>query len=357
MAMTTVQAHGGLREAELRELGLRPDEVIDFSASVTPLGASPKAVAALRQVDYSRYPDPDCTRLREAIAAHHGVTPAEVLPGNGATELIHLVVRLFVRRGQRPIVFMPTFGEFERACQTVNATPYPWHANPARGFRWNFANKAAVLRRVTPPLVYLCSPNNPTGVYPAERDVRSLAMALISGPLLLDESYISFVEEPWDSLPLMRTGRVLLLRSMTKNYGLAGLRLGYLLASPDVVNAVRRLQPEWSVSSAAQAAGVAALADHEHLERGREVVRAGKAVLRVGLTRLGIPFHEGAANFILIQVGNATAVRAALLRQGLAVRDCTSFGLPQYIRVGVRRPEECERLVQALARVLEERHA
>jgi len=150
MAMTTVQAHGGLREAELRELGLRPDEVIDFSASVTPLGASPKAVAALRQVDYSRYPDPDCTRLREAIAAHHGVTPAEVLPGNGATELIHLVVRLFVRRGQRPIVFMPTFGEFERACQTVNATPYPWHANPARGFRWNFANKAARPRRGQP---------------------------------------------------------------------------------------------------------------------------------------------------------------------------------------------------------------
>ncbi len=355
--MTVVQAHGGLRETELRELGLRPDEVIDFSASVNPLGASPKAVAALQEVDYARYPDPDCTRLREAIAEHNGVTPAEVLPGNGATELIHLTVRLFVRHGQRPIVFMPTFGEFERACQTVNAHPYPWHANPARAFRWNFANKAAVLRRVTPPLVYLCCPNNPTGVYPAERDVRSLAMALIAGPLLLDESYINFVEERWDSLPLLRTGRVLVLRSMTKDYGLAGLRLGYLLAPPDVVSALRRLQPEWSVNAAAQAAGVAALADRTHLERGREVVRAGKAVLRAGLTRLGIPFHEGAANFILIQVGDATAVRAALLRLGLAVRDCTSFGLPQYIRVGVRRPEECERLVQALAQVLEGQRA
>ncbi|MER3403788.1 MAG: aminotransferase class I/II [Chloroflexota bacterium] len=355
--MTTVQTHGGLREAELRELGLRPDEVIDFSASVNPLGTSPKAVVALREVDYARYPDPDCMRLREAIAAHCGVTPDEVLPGNGATELIHLVVRLFVRHGQRPIVFMPTFGEFERACQAMNAHPYPWHANPAREFRWNFANKAAVLRRVTPPLVYLCSPNNPTGAYPAEHDVRGLAMGLIAGPLLLDESYISFVEQPWDALPLMRTGRVLVLRSMTKDYGLAGLRLGYLLAQPDVVNALRRLQPEWSVSAAAQAAGVAALSDHEHLDRGRAAVRAGKAVLRAELTRLGVPFHEGAANFILIRVGNATAVRTALLRQGLAVRDCTSFGLSEYIRVGVRRPEECERLAQALARVLEERKA
>lgn len=348
----SVQAHGGLRAEELRAHGLRAEDVIDFSSSVNPLGASPAAVAAITTVDYARYPDPDCTELREAIAAATGVTPAEVLPGNGATEVLHLLVRVFVRQGQRPVVFAPTFGEFERACALVGAAPFPWHANPARGFRWNFRNKPDVLRRVTPPLVYLCNPNNPTGAYAGEGEVRSLADGLTAGPLLLDESYVPFVPDAWDATPLMRRGRVLLLRSMTKDFGLAGLRLGYLLARPDVIAAARRLQPEWSVSAAAQAAGVAALADAAHVRRGREVVAEGKAYLVDALTTMGLPVQAGAANFILVEVGDAPASRSALLRRGLAVRDCTSFGLPRHIRVGVRRLDECERLVAALAGVL-----
>lgn len=349
---THIQTHGGLRADELRAYGLRPDEVIDFSASVNPLGASPRAAAALAHVDYARYPDPESTELREAIAAAAGVTPAEVLAGNGATELLHLVVRVFVRQGQRPIAFVPTFGEFERACALVGAAPFPWHANPARGFRWNFRNKPDVLRRVTPPLVYLCNPNNPTGVYVSENDVRSLAEALIGGPLLLDEAYVAFVPDAWDAVPLMRSGRVMVLRSMTKDFGLAGLRLGYLLAPPEVVTAVRRLQPEWSVSATAQAAGVAALQDTDHVTRGREVVAEGKAYLAQALAELGLTVQEGAANFVLAEVGDAAAVRTALLRRGLAVRECTSFGLPHHIRIGVRLRAECEKLVAALGEVM-----
>lgn len=354
MTQPAVQSHGGLRTEELRAYGLHAGEVIDFSASVNPLGASPRAVAALLRVDYARYPDADCTELREAIAGATGVSAAEVLPGNGATQLLHLVVRLFVRQGQRPVVFAPTFGEFERACTLVGASPFPWHANPARGFRWNFANKPGVLRRVLPPLVYLCNPNNPTGVYTSQGDVRSLAEALTGGPVLLDESYAPFVADAWDAVPLMRGGRVLLLRSMTKDYGLAGLRLGYLLARPEVVAAVRRLQPEWSVSAAAQAAGVAALQDAEHLRRGREVVAAGMRYLAGALAALGLAVEAGAANFLLAEVGDATAVRVALLRRGLAVRDCTSFGLPRHIRIAARSLPECEQLVRALGDVLGE---
>jgi histidinol-phosphate aminotransferase len=351
----TVQQHGGLRVEELRRYGLRPEQVLDFSASINPLGSSPKAIAALSGVDYARYPDPACTELRERIAEHVGVMPEHVLPGNGATELLHLVVRVFVRQGQRPIAFTPTFGEFGRACEVVGAAPYPWHANPARGFRWNFRNKPEVLRRVTPPLIYLCNPNNPTGVYASERDVRLLAEGLVSGPLLLDESYVPFVDNPWNAVPLLRSGRVLLLRSMTKDYGLAGLRLGYLLAEPGVIAAVRRLQPEWSVSAAAQAAGIAALADRAHVERGRAAVREGKAYLVAQLARLGLEAQEGAANFLLVRVGHATELRTALLRRGIAVRDCTSFGLPEHIRISVRRLPECEHLVAALEAVLAER--
>lgn len=348
------QQHGGLNTAELRALGLRPEETLDFSASVNPLGASPRAVAALASVDYARYPDPEATALREALAEANGVTPAEIMVGNGATELLHLVVRLFVRQGQRPIVFAPTFGEFERACQIVGAAPYPWHANPNRDYRWTLRNKPDVLRRVLPPLVYLCNPNNPTGVYVSEQDTRALADALTGGPLLLDESYRPFVDDAWESVPLARSGRALLLRSLTKDYGLAGLRLGYLIAPPDVVTALWALQPEWSVSAAAQAAGVAALADSEHVAAGRAAVAEAKAYLVETLTVQGWPVLPGAANFLLVEVGEATAVRLALLRQGLAVRDCTSFGLPQYIRIGLRLRPDCERLAAALARLREE---
>ncbi len=349
-----VQEHGGLREAELRAFGLAAADVLDFSASINPLGASPHAVAALAGVDYACYPDPDCTALREAIAAVHGVTPDEVLPGNGATELIHLVASVFVHNGQRPVIFSPTFGEFERACLLRGAAPFPWHANRARGFRWTFRNKADVLRRVTPPMVYLCCPNNPTGVYAGEGEVRALAAALTGGPLLLDESYVAFVDEPWDSLPLVRSGRVLSLRSMTKDHGLAGLRLGYLLASPEVVRAVRRVQPDWSVSAAAQAAGIAALAHPEHVADGRRMAAEGRALLADACARLGLSVQAGAANFLLVEVGAAARLRRALLRRGIAVRDCTSFGLPGHIRIAARRVDECERLIAALPDALAE---
>lgn len=349
---TAPQQHGGLREAELRALGLRPDLVLDFSASVNPLGASPAAVRAAAAVDLSRYPDPDCTALREAIAAANGVSPDHVLPGSGATELIHLVVRLFARHRQRPIAFMPAFGEFIRACQLTGVAPFPWHANPDRGYQWTLRNKPDVLKRVIPPLVYLCNPNNPTGVYVAEQDVRALAASLTAGPLLLDESYVAFVTGAWNAVPLTRDGRVIVLRSMTKDYGLAGLRLGYLIAQPEIVQAVGQLQPEWSVSAVAQAAGVAALGDRRHVIAGREAADEAKAYLIERLTARGLPVVPSAANFLMVEVGDATAVRGALLRRGIAVRDCTSFGLPRHLRIGMRLLPDCRRLIDELFAVL-----
>jgi histidinol-phosphate aminotransferase len=349
-----MQQHGGLRTDELRAHGLDPAAVIDFSASVNPYGPSPAVREALARLDLSRYPDPRALELTEAIAAHHGVAPARVLCGNGGSELIHLVVRVFMRGGSRAVAFAPTFGEFEQACALMNASVFPWQANPERGYRWNLRNKADVLRRVTPPLVYLCNPNNPTGVYLSEAEVRSVADGLVGGPLLLDEAYVNFVEGAWDATPLTRGGRVLLLRSMTKDYALAGLRLGYLIAEPEAVEAARRLQPEWSVSAAAQVAGLAALADVEHLRRTLALVRAAKSQLVAGLEALGLPVQAGAANFVLVQVGDAGRLRLALLRRGLAVRDCASFGLPEHIRVAVRTPAENARLLDALPAALAE---
>jgi histidinol-phosphate/aromatic aminotransferase/cobyric acid decarboxylase-like protein len=277
-----------------------------------------------------------------------------VLAGNGASELIHLIVRVFVRGGQQAIAFTPTFGDFERACQIAGASIYPWRANSERDFRWTLRNKAQVLRRVLPPLVYLCNPNNPTGVYLDQSEVRSVADGLIGGPMLLDEAYVNFVEGRWDATPLTRHGRVILLRSMTKDYGLAGLRLGYIVAHPDAITAVKRLQPEWSVSAAAQAAGLAALDDEQHLRRTLDLLHEAKAALIDALVRHDFQVHAGTANFLLIHTGDATTTRLALLPRGIAVRDCTSFGLAEHIRVGVRTPEENAQLIEALVAVRQE---
>ncbi|HLZ72925.1 MAG TPA: histidinol-phosphate transaminase [Dehalococcoidia bacterium] len=354
--MTNVQAHGGLRPAELAALGVAGAEIIDFSVNVSPIGPPAGVRDAIEAVDLAAYPDPDCTSLVADLAARLDVPADRVLVGNGSTELIQLLARVFVHRGQRPVALAPTFGEYAVATELAGGSLYPWQASALRGFRWNLKNKPDVLRRVSPPLVFVCNPNNPTGVYLGKDEVRTLAAALTGGPLLLDEAYVGFLDEPWNALDLVESGRVIVLRSLTKDYGLAGLRLGYLVAHPDVIGAVRRLQPAWSVNAPAQAAGRAALADDAYLPRMRAAVREGKEVLTTGLDELGLALHAGAANFVLVQVGDATKLRLALLRRGFAVRDCTSFGLPEYIRIGVRGTQDCRKLLAALPRALAELH-
>ncbi len=350
----STQLHGGLRPAELAALGVDPGALIDFSVNVSPLGPPEGVRAAIEAVDLAAYPDPDCTALVPDLAARLDVPPERVLVGNGSTELIHLVTRVFVHRGQRPVALAPTFGEYAIATALAGGSIYPWQASAARGFRWNLKNKPDVLRRVSPPLVFVCNPNNPTGVYLGRDEVRALAGALTGGPLLLDEAYVGFLDAPWNALDLVENGRVIVVRSLTKDYGLAGLRLGYLVAHPDVVAAVRRLQPAWSVNAPAQAAGRAALADADYLPRMRAAVREGKCVLLAGLAELGLDVQAGSANFVLVRVGNGAALRLALLRRGFAVRDCASFGLPEYVRLGVRRVEECRALLAALPAALAE---
>jgi len=349
---STIPEHGGIQERDLLELGLdTTTPVLDFSSNVNPLGPPPEVREALMSLDLSRYPDPDCRDLRDELSLHLGVPASCILVGNGSSELIHLVVRLFVHGGQRPIVFGPTFSEFERAVRAVGGHPYLWTATASRGFRWVLRNKPGVLDRVQAPLVWLCNPNNPTGVYLTREQVESLASALTAGPLLLDEAYVPFVEDAWQSLDLTTSGRVIVLRSMTKDYALAGLRLGYLVAHPDVVTAASALQPFWSVSSAAQVAGIAALRASDHMAKTRAAVGAAKRYLTQALADAGFEALAGAANFILVCVGDGTETRRRLLAQGIAVRDCSSFGLPEFVRISIRTLAECRRLVEAFSQL------
>ena len=168
------------------------------------------------------------------------------------------------------------------------------------------------------------------------------------GLLVLDEAYVSFAENRWDSLCLVERGGVVVVRSMTKDYALTALRVGYAVASQEVTARLDRFQADWSVNGLAQAAALAALEDTDYLPRARRAVAEAKDYLSDRLTGMGFPVSPSAANFLLVRVGDGTAWRSKLMRQGLFVRDCTSFGLPDYIRIGVRSLPDCQRLVQAM---------
>ena len=342
--------HGGLNARELESLGLCPEEVLDFSASINPLGAGPGVKAALRSLPPDAYPDRTCLKLRRALGSHLGIDPQAILAGNGSTELIHLIARAFLSPGDTAVIFTPTFGEYAAACRLGGVSPVSIPSHRAAEFQWDLPDALNRISGLKPSLVFVCNPNNPTGTYLGEDEVRQIAEVLDShGLLVLDEAYRSFVDKRWRSQALLRRGNVALLRSMTKDYGLAGLRLGYLLAAPAVVAQVGKFQYSWSVSAAAQAAGSVALNHPRHVERGRRMVGASKAFLTSALARMGLECLPSAANFLLIRVGDASRLRLELLkRYKICVRDCGSFGLPEHIRVGVRNIEDSRRLVQAL---------
>ena len=349
-------AHGGANIAELRSLGLYPEDVLDFSASINPSGAPGGVLQAMREVDLAAYPDTESTVLREALGAKLGVSTTQILVGNGSTELIHLTARAYLNAGGEAAIFAPTFGEFQAACDMQGARVISIIARECNGFVWDISDAAEVIAEQSPSLVFLCNPNNPTGLYLNETDVRRIARVLSNDSLLLlDEAYLPFVEARWDPLPLLDLGNVALLRSMTKDYALTALRLGYMLAPPDVAERVKAQQHSWSVNGLAQAAGVAALAETRHVDDGRRAVQSAKNYLVNELDALGLHSTPSAANFVLVKVSDARALRNALLeRYHINVRDCASFGLPEHIRIGIRTKDDCERLVAALRDILDD---
>ena len=355
--------HGGVRPADLRALGLRPEDVLDFSASISPIGPPEGTWEAMAEVDLTAYPDPECLELREALSrrlsgtgdASMAVPVGRILVGNGSTELIHLLTRAFLSP-PRPgatncaLLFTPTYGEYLGACRLAGVPVIDFDADNSPPFRWDLTEAVSRIEDERPCLVFLCNPNNPTGVYLDTEDVQMLAGAVAGygGLLALDEAYLSFVANPWDGLGLVDGGNVVLLRSMTKDYALTALRLGYAVASEDVIAALAALQPDWSVNGLAQAAGLAALADAGYLERSRAEVERAKDLLAHRLGEQGFTVYPSSANYLLVDVGDGAQWRESLMRRGLFVRDCASFGLPSCIRIGIRPLPDCQRLADAM---------
>jgi histidinol-phosphate aminotransferase len=331
--------HGSVSAAELASFGLTLTDVIDFSVNTNPLGPAPSVLEAIRQTDWSRYPGDDELPLRTVLAGRAGVTADQVVLGNGSAELLWLIALAALRPGDAVAVVGPTFGEYARAARAVAAHVLEvQHLRDAGGCR----------------CLFVCQPNNPTGVY---HDQAAIIDALHDRPdrlLVLDEAYASFVDARWSSESLLsRYPNLVVLRSMTKDQAVPGLRLGYLLAAPELSAAVAAVRPPWNVNAGALRAGLAAMQPEAeaHLERGRAVVRASRTLLTRGLSELGYSVWRSAANFVLVDVGDAAAFRKKLLPHGLVVRDCTSFGLPSCVRIACRSAKECERLLSVVAEV------
>ena len=335
--------HGGLDEGELRSLGIDPASVLDLSANLHPAGPSEAVLAAARAARFDRYPPADAGALRDAIARHEGIPTASVLPTPGATAAIHLIARAFLRPDDRAAILEPAFGEYRAATEAtggcIEAVPL---APPA----------------FTPPralpdatLTFIANPNNPTGSYLERPELeRWLSPSRL---LVVDAAYEAFVPGGWDAVDLVRDGaNVAVVRSMTKLHAIPGIRLGYVVGPAEVIARLERLQPSWSLDAVAHAAGPVALAEHPRRVEQLTATWAARDRLRAALEGAGLELGPSRANFLLVRVGDAAAARSALLALGILVRDCASFGLPEWIRVAVPRVEDEPPVREALLAVL-----
>jgi histidinol-phosphate aminotransferase len=278
------------------------------------------------------------------------VSTDQILVGNGAAELIWLVAFAFLRAGDKVLILGPTFGEYERTTRLMNAAPQVWTAQPATGFSFELPEIDTKLDSANYRAVFICNPNNPTGQVLPRETLAAWAQKYPETLFIIDEAYLAFVRGLESALSLPYKN-LLILRSMTKDYALAGLRLGYLIAHPTLAEAVTRTRPAWNVNALAQAAGLAALDDESHQRETLAQLQTAKEGLLAGLKKLGYVPLPSETHYFLPPVGKAADFRQKLLAYGILVRDCTSFGLPAYVRIATRRPEENFRLLQTLARI------
>ena len=349
--------HGGIDYAEVEALGIAPQDILDFSANLNPFGPPPEVREALSGVSrelgeaISHYPDSEAGRLGRSLAEKLGIKAENILVGNGSTELIRLAALAYFGKGDRVLLIEPTYGEYQVACQIAGASLIKLQLSPQNGFWLDVNETVELIRGSYPKGVFVCNPNNPTGKYLSQVDFEKILNACKDSLVVLDEAYVSFVDNPWPALDMIQGNNLLILRSMTKDYAMAGLRLGYGVARDEIISALRRICPPWNVNAIAQKAGIIAIAKEEYLKRCQIVIREAKNYLVAELSRLGFPPLPSEANFFLVEVGEASRFRHELLRRKILVRDCTSFGLPSHIRIAPRTLPECQRLIAAITEI------
>ena len=335
-----------------REYGIR--DSIKLASNENPLGPSPLAVKAAADAlqNANRYPEGSGYYLTRKLSETLNLSPGNIVLGNGSDDVIGMLTKALLRPGDEAIMPQPSFLMYEILVQSAGAVPVPV---PLFSF---CIDLSAMAERVTTKtrMIFLTHPNNPTGTILSEKDFQSFIKQIPEEIIIvIDEAYIEFVRDK-SSLSSMNyidsDSRVVILRTFSKAYGLAGLRVGYGLMAEEIGRLLQKIRQPFNVNSIAQAAALAALDDREFLAKTLKLVHEGLDFMYAALDRMGVSYFPSQANFFLIRVGDADDVFERLLREGVIVRSMTSYGFPDYIRITLGLESENMRFLKALENLL-----
>jgi histidinol-phosphate aminotransferase len=333
-----------------RELGIK--NAIKLASNENPLGPSKKALSALGKSIFKklyRYPEGSGRLLREALAHKHKILPDQIILGNGSDEIMDLAAKTFLDPGEEALM-----GDLTFAIYRISVTAHHGVSVvvPLKEGRYDLE---AMARHLTPKtrLVFVCNPNNPTGTMVTQKELLRFLDRLPAGVIvILDEAYSEYATSPDfpDSVGLVKQGRpLIILRTFSKIYGLAGLRIGYGISQPEILDYLNRVRLPFNTNSLAQAASIAALGDEGHLTKSVRLNEAGKVFLKEALDDLGVRYFPTQANFIYLQLPmDGRSVYEALLREGVIVRHIRE----NWLRVSIGKPAENRRFVKSLKKVL-----
>lgn len=338
-----------------RELDLDPAGIVKLASNENPLGPSPRALEAIRAAlpELTRYPDGNGFELKTKLAARCGVSPAQVTLGNGSNDILDLVARAWLAPGLNAVFSQYAFAVYPIATQAVGAQG---KVVPAKEHGHDLEAMLAAIDENT-RVVFVANPNNPTGTWFGPAALESFLARVPQRVLVvLDEAYIEYAEG--DELPdgldyLARYPNLLVSRTFSKAYGLASLRVGYALSSPQVADVLNRVRAPFNVNSLALSAACAALDDADYLAASRRTNDAGMAQLEEGFRRQGLTWIPSKGNFIAVDFGrDAAPINQALLRAGVIVRPVAGYGMPTFLRVSIGTEQENARFLEALEQIL-----
>jgi histidinol-phosphate aminotransferase len=341
-------------EEVARELNLPASDIIKLASNENPLGPSPAALAAMQKVLASLhlYPDGNAFYLKQKLAEKLGVTTANVVLGNGSNEIIEFVGHTYFAPGVDVVVSQYCFAIYPLVAKLFGANVV---TVPAKNHGHDLP---AMLQAITPQtrVVFVANPNNPTGTLAPREDVIELVNNVPDNVLLvMDEAYIEFLDDAMDLVSLVRLGarpNLLLMRTFSKIFGLAGLRLGYGIGHPDLIAAFEKIRQPFNINSIAQAGALAAMDDVEHMNKTRANNARGLNFFSAAFRQMNLEFVPSAANFVLVRVGEGQRVFEAMQKQGVIVRPMGGYLLPEWIRLSVGTPQENERGLKALKAAL-----
>lgn len=338
-----------------REMGIEEQSIVKLASNENPRGIGPRTRAAIEEAlgDLARYPDGNGFELKDALSRRYGVAMDSIVLGNGSNDVLELVAMAFLGAGSSAVYSQHSFAVYPLATQARGARGI---SVPARNYGHDLAAMAKAVTADT-KVVFIANPNNPTGTFAPYDEIAAFLKAVPGCIVVLDEAYNEYLppELRVDTVKwLKRHPNLVITRTFSKAYGLAGLRVGYALAHPAVADLMNRVRQPFNVNSIALTAASAALDDMEFVARSYAENRTGMKRIEEGASALGLEFIPSFGNFITIRVGKAGEVFKSLLRRGVIVRPVAGYELPEHLRVSIGTPEENERFLSALAASLRE---